>query len=129
LSTTDRASGDPALTPDDVRARFRTARDQITVRIEILKVLLDCPEGPAAQEFHSSTRVSRLPDSVRFYALVAGHMAQGVDASLCDVYPLRLEAKLRAACIRRKTTAPRHALSSLLRWFISLAVAALEGGR
>jgi arsenate reductase len=32
----DPASKDPTLTPDDLRARFRAARDQIQARIEIL---------------------------------------------------------------------------------------------
>lgn len=40
----DPASTDPSLTPDDIRARFRTARDQIKARIEILKVLMNLPE-------------------------------------------------------------------------------------
>ncbi|MBN9022293.1 MAG: VOC family protein, partial [Rhizobiales bacterium] len=39
---------------------------------EILNVLLDLPEGPAAEEFHSSIRVSDLPQSVRFYAWLLG---------------------------------------------------------
>jgi protein-tyrosine-phosphatase/catechol 2,3-dioxygenase-like lactoylglutathione lyase family enzyme len=64
----DPASSDPALTPENLRARFRTAREQIRARIEILKALLDVPAGPAAREFHSSIRVGSLPDSVRFYA-------------------------------------------------------------
>lgn len=64
----DPASNDPALTPEDVRTRFRTARDQIRMRIEILQGLLDLPEGPPSQEFHSSIRVGSLPNSVRFYA-------------------------------------------------------------
>jgi thioredoxin type arsenate reductase len=64
----DPASTDPSLTPDDFRARFRTARDQIKARIEVLSGLLDLPESPAAKEFHSSIRVSSLPASVRFYA-------------------------------------------------------------
>jgi len=61
---------DPASagTPDDARARFQTARDQIKSRIEILGGLLHLPEGPVAEEFHSSIRVKSLPDSVRFYA-------------------------------------------------------------
>jgi arsenate reductase len=32
----DSASGDPALTPEDLRARFRAARDEIARRLEIL---------------------------------------------------------------------------------------------
>jgi len=36
----DPASDDPALTPDDLRARFRTARDQIRGRLEDLEAVL-----------------------------------------------------------------------------------------
>jgi len=36
----DPASDDPALTPDDLRARFRTARDQIRGRLEDLEASL-----------------------------------------------------------------------------------------
>jgi arsenate reductase (thioredoxin) len=67
-SIADPASDDPALTADERRGRFRTARDQIKARIEILKGLLEVPAGPVAQEFHGSVRVRSLPDSVRFYA-------------------------------------------------------------
>jgi arsenate reductase len=69
---TDPASSDPALTPEDFRSRFRTARDQIAARVRVLKGLLDLPVGPAAQEFHSSIRVNDLPTSVRFYAWLLG---------------------------------------------------------
>ena len=51
-----------------MRARFRTARDQLKARIEILAALFEVPSGPAAQEFHASIRVHHLPESVRFYA-------------------------------------------------------------
>ncbi len=51
-----------------MRLRFRTARDQIKVRIEILKGLLELTEGPAAKEFHASIRVNSLAKSVQFYA-------------------------------------------------------------
>ncbi len=64
----DPASDDPSLTPEEMRARFRTARDQIKARIEVLARLLDVPPGPPAKEFHSSIRVGDLPESVRFYA-------------------------------------------------------------
>jgi len=64
----DPASTDPALTPDDLRARFRTAREQISARISVLAGLLELPQGPQGQEFHGSIRVSNLPTSVRFYA-------------------------------------------------------------
>lgn len=68
----DPASTDPSLTPEDFRARFRTARDQIKARLEILKALIDLPEGPPSEEFHGSIRVKSLPDSVRFYAWLLG---------------------------------------------------------
>jgi protein-tyrosine-phosphatase/catechol 2,3-dioxygenase-like lactoylglutathione lyase family enzyme len=64
----DPASRDPSLTPEDMRTRFRNARDQMRMRIEILQGLLDLPEGPPSQEFHTSIRVGNLPHSVRFYA-------------------------------------------------------------
>jgi protein-tyrosine-phosphatase/catechol 2,3-dioxygenase-like lactoylglutathione lyase family enzyme len=64
----DVASDDPALTPEDMRVRFRTARDQIQARIAVLAALLDLPEGPQGQEFHGSIRVNDLPASARFYA-------------------------------------------------------------
>jgi thioredoxin type arsenate reductase len=64
----DPASSDPSLTPEDLRARFATARDQIKARIEVLADLLDLPPGPAAREFHSSIRVGDLAASTRFYA-------------------------------------------------------------
>jgi thioredoxin type arsenate reductase len=68
----DPASTDPSLTPEDLRGRFRTARDQIAARMRVLKGLVDLPAGPAAQEFHSSIRVSDLAASVRFYAWLLG---------------------------------------------------------
>ncbi len=63
----DPVSTDPSLNPEDIRARFRAARDQIKARVEILAALVDVPEGLAAQEFHVSIRVQDLPMSVRFY--------------------------------------------------------------
>lgn len=68
----DPASNDPSLTSEDLRARFRIARDQIRGRVEILSSLLDVPEGPPSEEFHSSVRVSNLPASTRFYAWLLG---------------------------------------------------------
>ncbi|MBN9504715.1 MAG: VOC family protein [Altererythrobacter sp.] len=68
----DPASSDPSLTPEDLRQRFRTARDQIKARIEILSSLIDVPEGPPSDEFHSSIRVADLPESARFYAWLLG---------------------------------------------------------
>ncbi|HSO40737.1 MAG TPA: arsenate reductase ArsC, partial [Labilithrix sp.] len=48
------ASDDPTLSRDDRLARFRTARDQIQGRLEVLAALLDVPEGPRPEEFHAS---------------------------------------------------------------------------
>ena len=45
----DPASTDQDLSPDQMRARFRAARDQIKARIETLATLLDGPPGPASQ--------------------------------------------------------------------------------
>ncbi len=39
----DPASDDPALTRDEMLARFRAARDQIAARVEALAELLDAP--------------------------------------------------------------------------------------
>lgn len=52
--------------PGDIAA-FRTAREQIKGRIEVLARLLDLPEGPKATEFHASLRVRDLAASTRFY--------------------------------------------------------------
>lgn len=65
-------STDPMLTLDDFRVRFRTARNQIKARLEILRALIDLPEGPSPREFHGSILVTCLPDSVRFYAWLLG---------------------------------------------------------
>ena len=64
----DPASSDPALSPEQLRQRFRFARDQIRARMDILAALLDLPAGPHAKEFHTSIRVTELPRSARFYA-------------------------------------------------------------
>jgi protein-tyrosine-phosphatase/catechol 2,3-dioxygenase-like lactoylglutathione lyase family enzyme len=48
-------------------AAFRTARDQIKGRIEVLAQLLTLPDGPAGTEFHASLRVRDLATSTRFY--------------------------------------------------------------
>ncbi|WP_280950288.1 VOC family protein [Pseudotabrizicola sediminis] len=48
-------------------AAFRTARDQIKARIEVLAQLIDLPEGPKGTEFHASLRVRDLASSTRFY--------------------------------------------------------------
>jgi protein-tyrosine-phosphatase/catechol 2,3-dioxygenase-like lactoylglutathione lyase family enzyme len=57
---------DPAAAGDI--AAFRTARDHIRARIEVLSRLLDVPSGPAGIEFHASLRVRNLAASTRFYA-------------------------------------------------------------
>jgi arsenate reductase len=43
----DPASNDPTLSRDEMLTRFRTARDQIQGRLEVLAALLDVPSGPA----------------------------------------------------------------------------------
>lgn len=68
----DPASGDPKLTHDDMLARFRTARDQIKTRLEILSALLDIPAGPEPREFHLSMRVPELAVAARFYSWLLG---------------------------------------------------------
>ena len=69
---TDPASNDPSLTRDELLARFRTARDQIQGRLEVLDALLDVPEGPRPKQFHASVRVRNLARSTRFYAWLLG---------------------------------------------------------
>jgi protein-tyrosine-phosphatase/catechol 2,3-dioxygenase-like lactoylglutathione lyase family enzyme len=68
----DPASKDSSIPREDMLTRFRTARDQIQARLEVLDALLDLPEGPAAQEFHASVRVKDLAKSTRFYAWLFG---------------------------------------------------------
>lgn len=64
----DPASNAPSLTGDELLGRFRTARDQIKARVDILGSLIDVSEGPASEEFHTSLRVNDLAESVKFYA-------------------------------------------------------------
>jgi thioredoxin type arsenate reductase len=68
----DPASKDTSIPSDVMRERFRTARDQITARLEILEGLTDLPQGPASEEFHASIRVRDLAQSTRFYAWLLG---------------------------------------------------------
>lgn len=42
----DPASKDPSIPRDEMLSRFRTARDQIQARLEVLEALLDVPAGP-----------------------------------------------------------------------------------
>ncbi len=64
----DPASSDPTLSAEVMRERFRTARDEIRARMNILAALLELPAGPQAGEFHASIRIADLPRSARFYA-------------------------------------------------------------
>ena len=68
----DPASQDPLIMREELLTRFRTARDQIQARLEVLDALLDLPQGPAPLEFHASVRVSNLARSTRFYAWLLG---------------------------------------------------------
>ena len=68
----DPASTDPSITRDEMLVRFRTARDQIQGRLEVLGALLDVPQGPEPREFHASVRVRNLARSTRFYAWLLG---------------------------------------------------------
>jgi arsenate reductase len=68
----DPASDDPTLSREDMLARFRTARDQIQGRLEVLAALMDLPEGPRPEEMHASVRVKDLAKSARFYAWLLG---------------------------------------------------------
>jgi protein-tyrosine-phosphatase/catechol 2,3-dioxygenase-like lactoylglutathione lyase family enzyme len=68
----DPATEDASLSREQMLSRFRTARDQIHGRLEVLQALLDLPESPAAIEFHASVRVTNLAASTRFYAWLLG---------------------------------------------------------
>ncbi len=68
----DPASKDLSIPREEMLTRFRTARDQIQARLQVLDALLDLPEGPQAQEFHASLRVNDLGKSTRFYAWLLG---------------------------------------------------------
>ncbi len=68
----DPASDDPSLSRDELLTRFRTARDQIRRRLEVLAALIDLPSGPDPLEFHASIRVPDLAQSTRFYAWLLG---------------------------------------------------------
>lgn len=68
----DPASEDSAVSREEVLVRFRTARDQIQARLEVLAALRDVPESPRAEEFHISMRVKNLAESARFYTWLFG---------------------------------------------------------
>jgi catechol 2,3-dioxygenase-like lactoylglutathione lyase family enzyme len=68
----DPASQDASILREEMLTRFRTARDHIQGRLEVLDALLDLPAGPEAHEFHASVRVKSLAKSTRFYAWLLG---------------------------------------------------------
>jgi len=68
----DPASDDPRLSSDELRARFRAARDQIRGRLAVLAALLDVSPGPSPTELHASVRVHDLAQSTRFYTWLLG---------------------------------------------------------
>jgi arsenate reductase len=68
----DPAWKDSSIASDEMRQRFCKARDQITARLEILKEMINLPEGPRCEEFHASIRVGDLAQSTRFYAWLLG---------------------------------------------------------
>ena len=68
----DPARNEQKLTPEDFRARFAAARDNIDMRLSVLEAIMEVPLGLASQEFHSSIRVSDLPQSTRFYSWLLG---------------------------------------------------------
>jgi len=70
LTDPDRANED--LTDDQRLAHFRTARDQIRARLQVLAALRDVPEGPDPVEFHASLRVPDLAAAARFYTWLLG---------------------------------------------------------
>jgi len=63
---------DEDLSDEERLPRFRTARDQIRGRLEVLAALRDIPDGPTPTEFHASIRVPDLGDAARFYAWLLG---------------------------------------------------------
>lgn len=68
----DPASRDASMPREELLARFRTAREQLRGRLEVLDALMDAPPGPAPLEFHASVRVKNLATSARFYAWLLG---------------------------------------------------------
>ncbi len=68
----DPATRDSTLPREEMLSRFRTARDRIQGRLEVLDALLELPDGPTPQEFHASVRVQNLAASTRFYAWLLG---------------------------------------------------------
>jgi len=64
----DPASPDRQLSSQQLRDRFRTARDAIRGRLLVLRGLLRTAPPLAATELHLTLRVANLEESVRFYA-------------------------------------------------------------
>lgn len=63
----DPVSSDGGVSREEQVKRFRSARENIKARLEVLAALRDMPDGPEAQEFHVSIRVPRLSEAARFY--------------------------------------------------------------
>lgn len=53
-------------------SHFRTTRDAIAQRLEVLKALRNAPEPLAPTEFHLSLRVPNLAEAARFYCWLLG---------------------------------------------------------
>jgi len=63
---------DASLSDDERLQHFRTTRDELSARLAVLAALRDVPEGPVAQEFHTSLRVPDLAAAARFYTWLLG---------------------------------------------------------
>ncbi len=63
---------DPSLTDEERRVHFRSARDAIRGRLQVLAALRDVPAGPTPHEFHASIRVPDLGEGARFYTWLLG---------------------------------------------------------
>ncbi len=63
----DPVSSDGGVSREEQVKRFRSARENIRARLEVLAALRDMPDGPEAQEFHVSIRVPSLSEAARFY--------------------------------------------------------------
>ncbi|MBK9649313.1 MAG: VOC family protein [Deltaproteobacteria bacterium] len=60
------------LTDEERLSHFRTTRDQIQGRLEVLAALRDAPAPLAPTEFHASVRVPNLAAAARFYTWLLG---------------------------------------------------------
>lgn len=63
---------DEVLTDEQRMSHFRTARDAIARRIEVLAAMRDAPRPLSPREFHASVRVEDLGRSARFYSWLLG---------------------------------------------------------